>query len=492
MEVRRFTLTVSDELGRPQHGEVLIAELWEPELAEGNLPPDNLFRIVLLNRPAPASARVSSQRVAVLAPSQPVERVTAISEPPLMYTARAGGAPPFPSLSPGEMASYAEGRILTGRDLRVSIQRLFPPREKSPRLELLARALLRPADERGEVSERDRFLLALASALAAPAVIEAEAWDVEQTLIALRRLLLQAESKVAESGALASSMENLRSITAKDTSEAAIDEAKHRFGDPLRAGEAVFSLRCLARDPAEANELAEMRSYLQAMAVPESPPELAMDRRVTLEQLSFATLFMEPHSFQGMRATFEYLRKRFASAYQEHHRRYWQDCGRLARELEEREGTARALIRLNSISELGKPVGLNGLTRYQEMRRSLAGCPLDEALLESLKKTPACPMCSITLVDEPPGPAVRGVLLRLERALKEQQNRLSSAAIRTIRAGSVARRSSSFFRWCKQAICTAWRRCWMTSSSRSCGNSSARWPAPGRLCSNGWSASIPR
>ena len=54
-----------------------------------------------------------------------------------------------------------------------------------------------------------------------------------------------------------------------------------------------------------------------------------MDRRVTLEQLSPAALFMEPHRFDGMRATFEYFRKRFVAAYREHHRRYWEECDRL-------------------------------------------------------------------------------------------------------------------------------------------------------------------
>ncbi len=438
MEVRRFTLTVPDERGRPQRGEVLLAERWQPDLAERAPAEGNRFRIVVLSQPAPSSARVSSPAVAVLAPSCPIERPTAVSEPPLMYATRRRGAAAdqaFPSLSAADMASYAEGRNLAARATGVSIGRLFPPKEASPRLELLARALLRPADERDEASGEGRFLLALASALAAPAT--SEAWDEEKALAGLRKLLQQVEAKPAEmtdEGPLAGLVADLKTVATAESAGEAFDEAKRAFGEPAAFAEAVFALRCLARDPATALELAKMRAYLEAMAVPDSTSDLAMDRRVTLEQLSYAALFMEPHSFEGMRATFEYLRKRFAAIYRERHRRYWEGCGRIARELEEGESTARALIRLNSISELGKPVGLNGLARYQEMRRALAGCPLDEALPESLKKAPACPMCSTTLADEPPEPAARDVLRRLERALREQQNRLSSIAIRGILA----------------------------------------------------------
>jgi hypothetical protein len=227
-------------------------------------------------------------------------------------------------------------------------------------------------------------------------------------------------------------MAGLRTVAAAENVAEAFDEAKRLFGEPASFAEAVFALRCVIREVESAAELAEMRAYLDAMVVPESVPELAMDRRVTLEQLSYAALFMEPHSFEGMRATFEYLRKRFIAAYQEHHRSYWDGCHRIARELEERESTARALIRLNSISELGKPIGLSGLARYQEMRRKLAGCPLDDALPESLTKAPACPMCSTTLADEPPEAFAREISRRLERALQEQQIRLSGVAIRAI------------------------------------------------------------
>ncbi|MGD0114643.1 MAG: hypothetical protein ABSC13_01375 [Dehalococcoidia bacterium] len=87
MEVRRFMLTVPDERSRPQPGEVLLAERWQPKLAESGPQQGNRFRIVLLSQPAPASAHVSSPNVAVLTPSHPIETHTRVSEPPLVVLA---------------------------------------------------------------------------------------------------------------------------------------------------------------------------------------------------------------------------------------------------------------------------------------------------------------------------------------------------------------------------------------------------------------------
>jgi hypothetical protein len=175
-----------------------------------------------------------------------------------------------------------------------------------------------------------------------------------------------------------------------------------------------------------------MRAYLEATVVPDSAGELALDRRVTLEQLPSAALFMEPHRLDGMRATFEFFRKHYEAAYQEHHRRYWEACARLAFDLEEATTTARALGRLNGLRELGKPVGIGALAQYEDLRRALERCSLEEALAEALSRAPACPMCGVTLADEPPAERARDVSRRLQHALRQQQNRLSSAAIRQI------------------------------------------------------------
>lgn len=434
MQSHRFTLTVPDERGRPQRGEVLLTERWQPELGETGPQGDSCFLIVILSRPAPPSARVSTPAVAVCAPSRRIDRPLVIREPPATYVVAGRSAgPAFPVFSPADMASYAEGRILAATSPGIAGQRVFPAQKGAPRLELLAQALLSP--QTGDVAG-DRFLVALASALAAPASPAVETANGEALLAGLRKLLHQADAKLQrgkEHGtALSRVVENVRGVVDAGGVDNALAEARRRFVEPLTFAEAVFLCRCLACDPDSVLELAEMRAYLDAAVTPDSTGDLAIDRRVTLEQLSPAALFVEPHRFDGMRATFEYFRKRFAAAYREHHRRYWERCARLLQQIEESEATARTLTRLNTIGQLGKPVGLNALAQYQDVRSALAGCPLDEALPDSLQNAPACPMCGLTLAAEPPDGAARDVSRRLERALRQQQQRLSSAAIRQI------------------------------------------------------------
>ncbi|HUS83001.1 MAG TPA: hypothetical protein VM013_07100 [Dehalococcoidia bacterium] len=449
MRTRRFTLAVPDERGFPRHGEVVLADRWQPELGETAPDGDSTFRIVILSQPAPPSARVLTPAVVVCAPSRRVDAPLAIREPPATYAVEGrAAAPPFPVFSPADMASYAEGRILAATPPRVPAIRVFPAQKGTPRLELLAQALLSAASAAGNESG-DRFLAALASALTAPASPEIETQARGKLIAKLRKTLRQADVKLQhadeESAAsLARAVGNLHFVAEAKSADDALTEAQRIFAEPLAFAEAVFLCRRLVADPPSALELAEMRAYLAAAAIPDSTGDLAVDRRVTLEQLSPAALFMEPHRFDGMRATFEYFRKRFIGAYRDHHRRYWDGCGRLLEQIEEAEATARALIRLNSISDLGKPVGLNALAQYQDMRTSLAGCPLDEALQESLQKTPSCPMCAVTLAEEPPQPAVADVSRRLKRALGQQQSRLSTAAIRRILSQQKGERIEQF------------------------------------------------
>ena len=66
------------------------------------------------------------------------------------------------------------------------------------------------------------------------------------------------------------------------------------YPSPMALAEDVFLARCLLRDAPAVLELAAMRDFLARAVVPERLPELAMDRTVGLEQVSFATLWAEP------------------------------------------------------------------------------------------------------------------------------------------------------------------------------------------------------
>jgi hypothetical protein len=201
---------------------------------------------------------------------------------------------------------------------------------------------------------------------------------------------------------------------------------------PLALAEDIFLSRCLLRDPLAALELAAMRDFLARTVVPERLSELAMDHTVSLEQISFATLWAEPHRLDSMRATFEYFRGRFRAALLAHHASYWRDMRRLRLSLEDSEATARALARLNSLEQLGRPVGEDALAQHGRLLAAVQDCPLVERLEEALGAAASCPACGLTLADQPASAEVDAVLQRLSRALSQQMTRLSSEAVHRI------------------------------------------------------------
>ncbi len=216
------------------------------------------------------------------------------------------------------------------------------------------------------------------------------------------------------------------------------------YPGPMPLAEDIFFARCLLRDPPAALELAAMRDFLARAVVPERLSDLAMDRTVSLEQISFATLWAEPHRLDSMRATFDYFRGRFRAALLAHHAGYWRDMGRLRVSLEDSEATVRALARLNSLEQLGRPLGEDALAQQGRLLAAVQGCPLAERLEQALGTAASCPACGLTLADQPPSGEVDAMLRRLSRALSQQMTRLSSEAVRRILARARGERMEQF------------------------------------------------
>jgi hypothetical protein len=216
------------------------------------------------------------------------------------------------------------------------------------------------------------------------------------------------------------------------------------YTGPLALAEDIFFARCLLRDSPAALELAAMRDFLARAVVPERLSDLAMDRTVSLEQISSATLWAEPHRLDSMRATFDYFRGRFRTALLTHHTGYWREMRRLRLSLEDSEGTVRALAGLNSLEQLGRPLGEDALAQQGRLLAAVQDCPLVERLEQALGTATSCPACGLTLADGPPSGEVDAVLRRLSRALGQQMTRLSSEAVHRILARARGERMEQF------------------------------------------------
>jgi hypothetical protein len=447
--LRRRHLTCPDAQGVPRRGEVLLADDWHPDLDV--VPDDAAFRIVLLARPPEGTPpAVSSPGVAVCLPATAPMGETAVREVAPAYLTRGSERDGDP-FELADASRYARGSLVTVMPMPLRIDQVFPRTGAEPHLDVLAGALLEAADRARREEAADPLLPALASVLAAPQPLPPRPPEVAPVLADLSSLLAAADIALSgfpadEEGRRAAeeAIDRLRLIAAGRRPQEALLAMRALYGDALTLAEDVYLARCLYRDAPAALELAALRRYFASAAAPETMAELETDRRMSLETASFATLFHAPHRLDDMRATFDVFRKRYRAAYVAHHRRYWRSAAALHRDLRDAASTAEALERLNTLAELGRPVGEESLRRYRTLLGEMEACAVEEGLDGLLADRTACPSCSVGLADEPPEPDVRETLQGLTSALGRQQTRLSSEAVRQILAAEKGERIERF------------------------------------------------
>lgn len=250
-------------------------------------------------------------------------------------------------------------------------------------------------------------------------------------------------AKAADAPGLAAMHQALKRLTSAARSPGLVALAD-TYATPTALADEVFLARCVQRDPDATLEVSAMRDLLSRATVPDRLSDLTMDRDLGLEQTSFATLWAEPHRLDSMRATFDYFRRRYRAAVLSHHNDYWRAMRRLRLSLEDSRRTVDALVRLNTLEQLGRPLGEESLAQYDRLLAALRDCPLIDQSEEALGTAESCPACGLTLADKPPSAEVDAVLQRLSRALSQQMTRLSSETVRATLGRARGRRVEQF------------------------------------------------
>jgi len=196
-------------------------------------------------------------------------------------------------------------------------------------------------------------------------------------------------------------------------------------------------------------EITSMDGYLDAVQLRSSDRDLMADRTAIRGQLDVANLSANPNLWPGIRAQFEQFRDRYRIEYQKHHRDTANARQRLCEKLIDAPRRLKALALLNSIDELGSPVGDNLPRRLQDLQERARSCMVPFSSL-TLEDKPTC-SCGLQLTDESPVADVEAFLRDLDRALQTQQRRLASEAIHRVLAKSCEGRVSAF----TQAVQTA-------------------------------------
>ncbi len=394
---QRWPLKVRDDAGRERSGCLLLAERWHDDL--GRPAADEDFRIVVLASPA---REVRPQgAVAVCLPSARLEKQ--VAEAAAAYATAAG-----PVLPAAALERLRRGRLASALPLGIGPAQVFSAR--GARWELLARHLLR-------CLERWRLLRHAAQALWAPAQPPDDPAQVhsrlEEAVAGARAVLTpQAPAELAEAVARLEGW--LRNGGGPPPYE----------GPPALARD-LWAVRALAERPREALEVAALRRFLAEAVSNEA--ELELDRAVAQEQLSYAVLVLEPQRLAAARAACRAFATRYCRFYEALHRSRWQEAHRAREALLSAAPRVRALRLLDTLTELGPPVGGRAVARWEALVRELTPCPGEEpALAEGEAR---CRRCHLAPDSTPPLPQVEECLRRVDRALSRQRARLARALV---------------------------------------------------------------
>jgi len=181
-----------------------------------------------------------------------------------------------------------------------------------------------------------------------------------------------------------------------------------------------------------AAEIQEMRAYLDAMMLRPEDRELAGDRMLLLGQLSLEELERNPALWPSISDSFRRLKGRYRTAYQKHHRDTYRAMQELRARLENVDRRLHALALLNTITDLGNPVGEDLAERHARLQEQLRPCPVTEVAAVGVEAQPVCAACGLPLTGRAPAAEIETFLSDLERALQEQRRRLSAEAVRRV------------------------------------------------------------
>ena len=373
-------LSLTDYSGRKRQGRALLLSEWPSNPDGARLAEGEDFRIVVLSEPL-AGAISPEEGVVVVAPAHRLASTTVTAKEPTATCSTAEQTDL--ALSARNIELLRQGSLLAATPLQLTAEDVFAGGKA--RLALLACDLLLSI-------AAAEYLSPIAMALTAP---DAPKPITQERLEELKQLV----SAVSDNGIgdgdseLKKALDHLSELACAAATEQFLASAERIYPNKRALMEEVYMLRALRESPQEASVLISMRRFLQQAVLPVDETELSMDRTVVLEQLTFATLAVEPQRYPAAKAMTDSFRGRYVSRYREHHARYWADMARLHTRLREAQPHTDALRRMNTLTELGLPTGVGDLAECEELVTLTAGCTLVGGLEEMLETEAVCPDC---------------------------------------------------------------------------------------------------
>jgi hypothetical protein len=413
-----LSLKLTDHAGRRRRGRAIFIPKFGD--AAANLQPANgeEFRILILAEP-PDGPVSPAEGVVVIAPARLLASAARLREAAAPYRPARQAAISF---SAEELELLRMGKLYSRAPLKTRPEDVFAG--DKPRLTLLARDLLL------STAAAD-YLCTIAVAMSAPGAAK------PATLERLSELqgLIESVSDTVKGDPppeLGDAASRLSQLSSAGDAETLLLCAERLYPVRPALSEDIYILRAFGRSPRQASELLTVRRFLTRAAVPPEEADLALDRSLLLEQLTFAALATEPNRLAPATSALARFRQRYVSLYRERHTSYWAEMARLHTRLVVEQPHADALRRINTLAELGPPAGVGALAAFASLLDETSGCPLIAGVEDVAAAEGTCPECRLPLDQSPPARRVDEIVERIERACDRQMARLSSSAIQHV------------------------------------------------------------
>ena len=138
-------------------------------------------------------------------------------------------------------------------------------------------------------------------------------------------------------------------------------------------------------------DLSSARDYVGGAC--DLDPNLEFDRKSLLSFLAFETLLKDPGVIPARLETYEVWKSKYAQAYRKAHRACYEGLQTLEGEIDTLRPQVRALVKMNSITELGPPLAAT-LTAAEDLAaidKRLQVCP--DAVEANVTALPTCQKC---------------------------------------------------------------------------------------------------
>ena len=210
--------------------------------------------------------------------------------------------------------------------------------------------------------------------------------------------------------------------------DAAVRESYPSRDDFVKAFEQYAKGRQL-RD--RAFDLSQARDYLSGACDIDVLVDLQRDSVLCF--FGFDTLLKDPEIIPVRMESFEKWKKSYVHAYRKAHRAYYQKLTEFENGLGTLNPKARALVKMNTIVELGPPLSTMSsiATDLAAIEKRLYVCPdADEASIDGAE--PKCPKCSWTPAVQPPTAEVEKLTALVASGLADRFQRFKDATIGAI------------------------------------------------------------